>query len=73
MSTTIRRWGLVVPRWHWARRRRAPLEGMTLEEQAGVIPRWGSVEVRSHKAEPHWQGAFTRDEMLLMERMGRIR
>ncbi len=74
MSMTIRRWGFVIPRLHWARRARTPLESMPMEQIARAFPQWGSAEVRSSSTDkPGWEGVFTYDDMLLMERMGRVR
>jgi hypothetical protein len=72
MGTTIRRWSIGLPRLRWIWRSRISLEGKTLEELAEALPEWGRAEVRSRRgAGP--QGAFTRDDWILMERMGRPR
>ena len=74
LGTTIRRWSIGLPRLHWKRRLRIPLECLTLEELAEALPQWGRAEVRaSHDAGPWPKGVWTRDDWILMERMGRPR
>ena len=74
MGTTIRRWSLGLPRLRWTWRPRVSLEGRTLEELAEALPEWGRAEVRSSREAATWpQRAFTRDDWILMERMGRPR
>ncbi len=72
MGTTIRRWSIGLPRLRWIWRAPVSLEGRTLEELAEAIPEWGRAEVRSRHGAGQ-QGAFTRDDWILMERMGRPR
>jgi len=56
------------------RRLSASLEGITLEELAQLTPQWGRAEVHSLREHEAWpQHAFTRDDWILMERMGRPR
>jgi hypothetical protein len=74
MGTTIRRWSLVLPRPRWFRRLSTPIDGITLEELAHTLPEWGRSEVRSRRENDVWpQREFTRDDWILMERMGRPR
>jgi hypothetical protein len=74
MGTTIRRWSIALPRPRWTRRLSAPLENLTLEELAQVMPKWGRAEVRSGRDNQAWpRRALTHDDWILMERMGRPR
>ena len=74
MERTRRRWGLQLPRPRWLQRLNASLEGVTLEELAQAMPQWGRAEVPSQRSHEQWpQHAFTRDDWILMERMGRPR
>lgn len=74
MESTIRRWGITLPRPRWIKRLSAPLEGMTLEELALTIPAWGSSEVQFKREADTWpRHAPTSNDWILMERMGRPR
>ncbi len=45
-----------------------------MEQIAQAVPRWGRTEVPStNTGKPGWEGVFTHDDMILMERMGRVR
>lgn len=74
MATTRRRWSMAIPRPRWLQRLSAPLECITLEELAEAVPQWGRAEVHFRREREAWpRHAFTRDDWILMERMGRPR
>lgn len=74
MQTTWRRWGIALSRPRWLQRLSAPLDNITLEELAEAIPQWGRAEVHFRRECAAWpRHAFTRDDWILLERMGRPR